>query len=61
MKTLQAVTGITCIVCMILMQVASFDWAEDLFGLVIICLPVFLYASHIVGMEHQDRKEETND
>lgn len=51
------ITGITSITCMILMQVVDYTLSEDLFCLVIICLPVFLYASHVVGMQNQDRKE----
>jgi hypothetical protein len=61
MKTIQAISGITSIVCMILMQIVDYSISEDLFALVIICLPVFLYASHLIGMEHQDRKGGTND
>lgn len=61
MKTIQAITGITSIVCMILMQIVDYNLSQDLFCLVIICLPVFLYASHIVGMENQDRKEAGNE
>jgi hypothetical protein len=61
MKTIQAISGITSIISMILMQVASFEWAEDLFCLVILCLPVFLYSSHLIGMENQDRKEGGNE
>lgn len=61
MKKLQAITGITSIICMILMQVVDYNLSEDLFCLVVICLPVFLYASHIVGLENQDRKEGTHE
>lgn len=61
MRKLQAITGITTILCMILMQVVEYSWKEDLFCLVVLCLPVFLYASHIIGMENQDRKEEGNE
>lgn len=61
MKTLQAVSGITALVCMILMQMVSEDLAGDLFGLVIICAPVFLYVSHIIGLRNQDKKEGYNE
>ena len=56
MKTLQAVSGITALVCMMLIHFVSEEMAGDLFGMTIICLPVFLYASHIIGLRNQDKK-----
>ena len=57
MRTIQAVSGIIAIVCMILLQILGAEnWREDLFSMTIICLPVFLYASHVIGMRNQDEK-----
>jgi hypothetical protein len=56
MKTLQAVSGIGAFVCMALIHFVSEDWSGDLFGGAVICLPVFIYTSHIIGLENQDKE-----
>lgn len=57
MKTLQAISGITALICMIFIHIVLEKLAGNLFLLAIISTLVFLYVSHEIGLGKQDREE----
>jgi hypothetical protein len=61
-RTLQLISGITLVAGFIFMNVSNSDSLKaDALGLMLVCLPTFLYASHVVGMENSNRKEGTDE
>lgn len=57
-KTLQLISGLTLIAGFIFMNISESDSMKaDVLGLMLVCLPTFLYASHVIGTQNPDRKE----
>ena len=53
-KTLQLISGLTLVAGFIFMNVSNSDSMKaDVLALMLVCLPTFLYASHIIGTKHK--------
>jgi hypothetical protein len=56
-ETLQLISGIILVAGFIFLQVSNSDSLnEDAFALIVIALPTFLYASHIVGTKRDENE-----
>jgi hypothetical protein len=56
MKTIQEVTLVVMLWAVLQMILTDLPTEkQDLLGIVLFCLPIFLYASHIVGIKKNEK------
>jgi hypothetical protein len=58
-QTLQLISGVTLVAGFIFLQVSNNEpLKSDVLALIMIALPTFLYASHIVGTTNSNKNEQ---